>query len=186
MNQKPMTREQLLEKLLELQNKIAELESTQLGLENEIKALEEVRNHFTELFNHSHDGIAIIQDELVKFANPKISQMLNFPAEKLVGTRYTEFVDPEVLPAAIERYKRRKAGEAVSPAIESVLKSADGKSILVEVYVGPITFQHQPALLLIIHDITYAKWAEEQLLTLKPYQESLAESANIWVDVLSN
>ncbi len=184
MNQKPMTREQLLEKLLELQNKIAELESTQLGLEDEIKALEEVRNHFSELFNHSHDGIAIIQDELVKFANPKISQMLHYPAEKLVGIRYTEFIDPEVLPAAADRYKRRKAGEAISPITESVLKSAAGGSVLVEVYVGPIAFQQQPALLLIIHDITYARWAEEQLLTLRPYQESLAESANIWVDVL--
>lgn len=184
MKQTPMTREQLLEKLLELQDKIAELESRQLALENEIKALKEVRNHFSELFNHSHDGIAIIQDELVKFANPKISQVLNYPVEKLVGTRYSDFIDPHVLPAAVDRYKRRQAGEAPLPIIESVLKSAAGESILVEVYVGPITFQHQPALLLIIHDVTYAKWAEDQLLTLKPYQESLAESANIWVDVL--
>ncbi len=184
MNQKPMTREQLLEKLLELQNKIAELESTQLGLENEIKTLEEVRNHFTELFDHSHDGIAIIQGELIIFANPKIAQMLNYPAEKLAGTRYADFIDPDVLPAAADRYKRRKAGEALSPITESVLKSAVGEPVVVEVYVGPITFQHRPALLLIIHDITYAKWAEEQLLTLRPYQESLAESANIWVDVL--
>lgn len=35
MTQKPMTREQLLEKLVEMQTKIAEIESTQLGLENE-------------------------------------------------------------------------------------------------------------------------------------------------------
>jgi PAS domain S-box-containing protein len=172
MNQRPMKREPLLEQLLELQNKIADLESTQLGLENEIEALEEVRNHFTELFNHSHDGIAIIQDELVKFVNPKISQMLNSPAEKLVGTRYSELIDPQALPAAVERYKRRKEGEAVSPPTESVLKSTDGKSLLVEIYVGPITFQQQPALLLTIHDITHAKWAEEQLLTLTLSRES--------------
>ncbi len=184
MTGKLLTREQLLEKLLELQNKIAELESNQLGLENEIKALEEVRSHFTELFKHSHDGIAIIQDERVKFANPRITHMLHYPAETLVGTRYTEFIDPKVLPAAVDRYRRWKNGEANSLLTESVLKSADGTSIQVEVYVGPITFQQQPALLLIIHDVTYARWAEEQLLTLRPYQESLAESANIWVDVL--
>jgi hypothetical protein len=172
-------------KLLELQNSIADLATTQRGLGNESKAPDKARNPFLELFKLPQDDTAVFQDEHVGLVNPCVPRTSTTPADKPIGDQDSDPIDPQVMPAADDQLKRQKSSREISPNSQSVLKSATTESVLVEIYVGSIASCHQAALLLVIHDVAYAKWAEEQLLTLKPNQASLGESTIVWGDVVN-
>jgi hypothetical protein len=156
-----------------------------MGLENEIKAIEKVRDPFAELFVPPREDTAVFQHERVGLANPRISQPFNAPADKPIGAGNLDLINSQVIPVADDQSKRLRTGQEISPNHQSVLKSATAESVLIEIYVGSIASRHQAALLLVIHDVAYAKWAEEQLLALTPVQACLAESANVWGDVLN-
>jgi PAS domain S-box-containing protein len=127
------------------------------------EALRESEEKYRTLVERANDGITIVQDMLLKYANPRLAEVTGYTVEELVDTPFTHYVHPDELPKVIDRYERRMAGEDVTPVYETAIKHRDGSRIDVEFNAGIITYQERSADLVIIRDITGRKRAEEAL-----------------------
>jgi diguanylate cyclase (GGDEF)-like protein/PAS domain S-box-containing protein len=74
------------------------------------------------------DGFYVLQDCRFVYVNEAFERLLGAHAGELLGRRFDDFVHPEEREDALQRYKRRIAGEKVIKHFEVRLLKADGKS----------------------------------------------------------
>jgi len=106
-----------------------------------------------------YDGIVIIQDRIIKYANRRLAKLLGYTLEENIGTPFARYVHPDELPKVVNHYVRRMAGEEVTPIYETVLMHKDGSKVYTEFRPKIITYQGKPADLVLIQDITKQKRA---------------------------
>jgi PAS domain S-box-containing protein len=117
---------------------------------------------FQSLVEHLPLGIGIhINGELV-MANAYAHTLMRVKQGELIGRNVMEFVHQESKPLVLERMKRVLAGETL-PAAEEKFIRADGEVIFVETSALPFTFKGQPAVQIIVRDITDQKRVAEEI-----------------------
>ena len=126
-------------------------------------SLRESEETYRSLVERANDGITLIQDGIMKYVNPRLAEMWGGSAQELSGTPFTEYIDPDELPAVLDRYNKRMQGEDVQHIYETVLRRKDGSKAYVELNAGTITYQGKLSDLAFIRDITERKQAEEAL-----------------------
>jgi PAS domain S-box-containing protein len=122
----------------------------------------ESEEKYRSVVERANDGICIIQDGTIKYLNARLANMWGEAAEKFVDTPFAEHLHSDDLPQMAERYKRRMAGEEVTPLYELALVRSDGSKVYAEVNAGVITYEGKPADLVILRDITERKQLEEE------------------------
>jgi PAS domain S-box-containing protein/putative nucleotidyltransferase with HDIG domain len=141
------------------------------------EALRESEEKYRNLVERANDGIAIVQDAMVKYVNPSLAEVVGCTIEELIGTSFADYVHPDDLREVADRYKRRMAGRQVTPVYEIAVRRKDGSKVYVGVNAGVITYQGKPAELVIVRDITERKRAEEEIKRL--YQQTLTHAAEL-------
>ena len=132
------------------------------------RALRESEEKYRNLVERANDGIVIIQDGEVRFANQRLAELWGSTVSEIMNTPFTDYIDPNDLEKVVDRYRRRMAGEVISPIYEVALLKKNGVKIIAEVSAGVISFKGKPANLVIVRDINERKEAEQ---TLKNEQE---------------
>lgn len=127
------------------------------------EALRESEEKYRELVERANDGIVIIQDKKVKYANPMSAKMWGGTLEEFVGMPFTEFVHPDEIAKISDYYQRRMAGEDVPNIYETIIKRKNGEIAHAELNTGLTTFNGEPADLVIVRDVTDRKKAAEDL-----------------------
>jgi PAS domain S-box-containing protein len=128
--------------------------------------LQKSEEKYSTIVEKGNDGIVILQDEVIKFANSRIQSLTGFTSEETIGKSFIDFVSQRFRPLVIEMYKRRTAGEEVPGRYEISISTKDGGEISVEVNANPIDFEGKPADMAIIRDITERKRAADELAKL--------------------
>lgn len=132
-----------------------------------------------EMYQHvverANDGIAIIQDGILVYFNPRMLEMVGYVREEATGTEFTRYLHPDVMAEVTERYRMRMAGQEVPQVYESALRHKDGRKLEVEINGGVVGYQGKPADLVLIRDITERKKAERELNIYKEHLEELVE-----------
>ncbi len=128
-------------------------------------ALKESEEKYRNLVERANDGICIIQDGLVRYANPRLAEMWGGTVKELTNTPFVNHIHPDELPKVVDRYNRRMAGEQLPTVYETVLKRKDSSKLYTELNIGVINYLGKPAELVIIRDVTERKQTEEALLT---------------------
>ena len=159
----------------ELSNLADEINRMIGALERSGKALRESEEKYRNLIERANDGICIIQDTLLKYANPRLAQMGGYTIEELTDTLFTNYVHPDEIPKVVDYYKRRMAGEDVTTVYETALRHKDGGKVDVELNTGIITYHGKSADLVFIRDITERKGAEEALRNLYDEETKLRQ-----------
>jgi two-component system sensor kinase FixL len=136
-------------------------------------ALHESEEKYRTLVERANDGIIIIQDGIVKFANPRMAELNGSHVEQIVGTPYADHIHPDELPRMTEFYRRRLAGEDVPQAYETVLRRMDGGPVPVEMNAGLVSFEGRSADMVIVRDITERKQTEQELEAHRHHLEDL-------------
>jgi len=134
-------------------------------------ALRESEEKYRSLVERANDGITIIQDGVVKFANTRLVEMWGSTVEEVLETPFANHIHPDELPAMVEHYQQRMAGENVPPMYETVLLRRDGSKVYVEINAGVIAYLGKPADLVMVRDVTERKLAE---VALRQRAEELA------------
>jgi PAS domain S-box-containing protein len=130
------------------------------------EALKESQKKYATLVERSTDGILIIRDGLVEFANSRLLGMASYTLDEVLGKPFLEFVAPEHQGLVAERYQRRLAGEEAPNNYEIEILAKDGRKIPVEINASRIEYKGAFADMVIIRDITERKQAEELHRTL--------------------
>jgi PAS domain S-box-containing protein len=127
-------------------------------------ALATANRRLSSLIETLPDGVGVVCDGQVVFANPTLTTMLGFdrPPE-LLGQPLLDFVVAEDRGRLAERLRRFAAGQPL-PSGEYRFVRSDGKIMIIECTGTAIDFDHRPALLEIMRDVTEAHRMREQVL----------------------
>ncbi len=127
------------------------------------EALRASEEKYRQVVERANDIITIIQDTLIQYVNPQSLEILGYSPQEVTGTALNNYVHPDELQKAVDRYRRRMAGQAVPQIYETALVHKNGRRVEVEVSGGLINYQGKAADMVIIRDITERKRTEEAL-----------------------
>jgi PAS domain S-box-containing protein len=141
-----------------------------------VQELRESEQHYHELVEEGNDGIIIIQDGNIVFANPQIMKTTGYSLEQTLGKPFVGFVVPESRNLVMNRLKMRVSGETVSNKFDIEINDINGKKIPVEISTSVIKYHGRTAEMAIIRDITERKLAEATLRQSENKYRELTES----------
>ena len=145
MNKNDQSKEQQQKLLIDLHERIAELEKledTRTKTNNELRKIDE---KIKTLFEGEEDTIAIIQDRIIKYINPSVTQLMGYAPEEMIDTSFANYIHPDELPKVAKYYIQRIAGEDVPPIYQTRVRHKDGSDVYVELKASVITFKGQLA-----------------------------------------
>jgi two-component system cell cycle sensor histidine kinase/response regulator CckA len=129
------------------------------------EALKQSEEKYRMLIDNIQDGVFIIQDDKIRFANEAFASVGEYTVQEIIGKDFRELVAPEDLEIVANRYHRRRAGKDVPREYEFHMLHKDGRTrSLVNMNVGLITFHGGMASMGTVKDITEKKKLEAQLL----------------------
>ncbi len=148
------------------------LEKTVRARTAELKRSEE---KYRTTIERANDGVAIIQDQIIKYGNAALASIRGEPLEKIIGQNFTKFVDKESLPKVVDFYKRRLRNEKIPTEYETVLRNVAGDKIYVEVNTGLADYEGRLADVVMVHDITERKKSEAKVKELNELRKKFVQ-----------
>ncbi|MGA2404115.1 MAG: response regulator [Syntrophobacteraceae bacterium] len=170
----------------ELSTQHEELAATFAELHSKESALKESEGKYRHLVERANDGIVLIQDAVIQYANPKLSEIIGRDAEEIIGSPFVKFLDSSLVSPIEDRYNRRISGENVPSMYESKLKLLNGSTIHIELNAGLTTFRGRTADLVFIRDITEHKNYELQLTQAKEAAEAASRAKSQFLANMSH
>jgi len=142
--------------------------------ENTREALKESEARWETIIETTNDGIVIVQDDIVAFANLYLLKNSGYTKEELIGKPFRNFIATDYLDQILDINQRRKAGEATASSYEAILRVKSGQRVFVEINVSEIMYHGKPGFFTVIHNITKHKEVETELRdTLAKIREAM-------------
>ena len=128
------------------------------------------------------ESIAVIQDNLVVFCNPRLEALLGFPRQDILNRSFVGFIFPDDRTLLLDLVKRRHAGELTIEHSSFRVLNSDGSIRWVEASGVAIDWNKCPATLVFVSNITYRKQQEIdlQLLHERLSIAQRASGAGVW------
>ncbi len=145
--------------------------------------LEKSEQRYRCLLENMNDGYLLLQNQRVAFANQRLADMVGYAVEDGIGKSMQGFLAPEIVKAAVKKHKRRLRGEPVQQQYETMLLKRDGTKLPIELSARLITYEGNPAISMIIRDITERKKMEKRMQKLylaeKNHRQELEEEKRV-------
>ena len=154
------------------------LVKTSFNLEKELDERKRTEDKYSILVEQSNDGIIILQDTVIKFANTKMVEMSGFSLKETIRKPFFDFISPEFRELTRERYLRRISGESAPDSYEIEIIRKDGVYVPVEINVSLIEYEGRPADMVVAHDITERKRSEKVLRESEERYRDLFDNTN--------
>ncbi|MBN2476970.1 MAG: PAS domain S-box protein [Pirellulales bacterium] len=141
------------------------------------KALQESERKYRALVERSLQGILILRNFRILFANAAAAEITGLTVEEILSITPEQAQDllyPEDRDAVFQRLTGRFAGKSVSPRHEYRLRRRDGREMWLDAFVSRIEYDGEPAVQVAFVDISDRKRAEAELARAK----EAAEAAN--------
>jgi len=122
-------------------------------LHAEIQEHRDIEDTYHALVEHAMDGIVIIHDYKVRFANPAFSKLVGFSEKELTGAHLKKFISEEEFIKNTTRYSNRIAGLNLPRIYKSQIIHSDGSTIDVELNVSVVPYGRSLAALVFVRDI---------------------------------
>ncbi|MBL0715032.1 MAG: response regulator [Desulfosarcina sp.] len=155
-------------KLQDVEEKLCQEENERRRLEAAVRESEE---KYRLLVENANEAIFILQDDQIKFTNPKAEEILNRLSIYPTGANLAKCIHPHERDKVIEWYQRRLEGNELPYSLMFRLEGANGTTIWVELNSILIKLNGETATLNFIRDVTLQKKLEEQF-----YQSQKMES----------
>jgi len=158
------------------------------------QALEESEARYRGLVELSPDPILVVAGEKIAFANPACAELAGLrSADELVGREIRDFTHPDSRRQAETLLRAGLRGRKKIALTELKALRPDGRTVDVEVSVGPVRYKGEPAVQMVIRDITERKQRQArdsvtrvllelfvQKTVLKEYLDSVVKIIRIW------
>lgn len=138
------------------------------------EALRESEERYRRVVELSPDAIVVHSGGKLVFVNSAAVRLFGaYSAEDMVGKPVMEFVDDSSKAAVIARIRKMHDEGTAVPLAEERFVGLDGRRLDVEVAAAPFTYENEPAVQVVVRDITARKEAEANL---KRVADALAKS----------
>ncbi|MCK4825510.1 response regulator [bacterium] len=137
-----------------------ELHTTvEMALYSRVKGniLKEREKKYRNIVEGANDGITIIKDRIIKYANPRFAEMCGFENSELVGKQFTDFFHERELPNVKHHDRQRHNGKEVASVFQTKLVHKKGNKLKIELNIVEIPYENSHADLVIIRDLTKRK-----------------------------
>ena len=134
------------------------------------QALQKSEAEYRLLVENANEGIIVVCDGIVRFANPKTVEMSGYSREELMSRLFIDFVHPDDRGVMRDRHVRRLKGEQFPGIYPFRIVDKNGNTRWLEINAVLISWENKPATLNFLNDITLRKQMEEQV---REYSEDL-------------
>ncbi len=140
------------------------------------RQLKESLNNYQTLIEIAPITIAVHQQGRIVMINRTGAKILGYddPAE-LVGMSVVEFVHPDDWPVAVRRIRNAIEQGLSNPPIKERLRRRDGSYILVEIRNAPLSWQGQPAVLVVAQDLSEREKLSRQVQEVLSHTRAILE-----------
>ncbi len=128
------------------------------------KRLQLSEERYRTLVEKAFEGIIVIQDGKIVFANPRAYEIIDYPRDQTEPTPFVDFVHAEDRELVIDRHLKRLKGEQLEEVYPIRLTDQQGNIKWAQISAALIDWEGKPATLTLLTDISERKKAEEALL----------------------
>ena len=146
--------------------------------ERALALLTESEARYRRLLEKIQDGVAIVSDGRIAYANAVFAALVGDTPAALVGIDFRDLVPAEDRPDLSDRWSRWQEAGAVSGALEARVRTRHGTLALVSVRAGSAEFEGKPAVIATVRDITRERRMEQDLMAQAQRLAALNEIAN--------
>jgi PAS domain S-box-containing protein len=158
-------RKEMEEKLRQYSENLEEL------VRKRTEELLESETRLAILVEDAIEGVVIVQDQKIIFANKKIMEILGYPVNELIGLSLKQFieklVDKKYHESLSEIYTIKHGVDKIQPTYEFELISKNGQHTPVEISASVVHYENFDEILILLRDVKERKQAEEQRLRLE-------------------
>jgi len=130
-------------------------------------ALRESEEKYRFLFESAGEGILITQGDTIRFANPALSDILEYPVDIITARPFVSFIHPQDRALVHDRHLRRMKGEDVETGYSIRVITAAGTEKWLQLNTRIIAWEGAAASLSFVMDITARKQADEERLEIE-------------------
>jgi len=135
-------------------------------LRKKSNALIESELKYRTLVEQSLEGILIVQNGLIKFANPTLLKNLNYVESELIGKDILRFLYPDDRDILAKNLRKLSEHQFMDSSLELRMAHKNEEGIYMEVLLTQIQYEDNPAILVTLRNITERKKAEAELKRL--------------------
>jgi len=125
--------------------------------------LRETEEKYRMVVENAGEIILVVQEGIIRYANPKASEVVGIPVEELKSRPVEDLIHPEDRALVLERHHRRSAGEEVPQTYAFRVVDTTGNVKWVEINAVRVLWENAPATLNFFTEITHRVRAEENL-----------------------
>jgi PAS domain S-box-containing protein len=151
------------------------------GTVEDITERKKIEEAYHQIVDHSAQGLSIVQDGRIVFANRALCEMNGYVLEEMLSMSVEEVrntIHPEDQPLVWERHKKRLEGEQLVDHYEVRGVRKDGSLHWIEMHPSRIEYLGKPAIQTALIDITQRKIAEEALRETREINDTVFENAS--------
>jgi two-component system sensor histidine kinase/response regulator len=149
-------------------------------------ALIKSEEHYRQVVDNVTEGIIVVQDGNVVFANPQMLRLTGFTQEEILGLPYMMAVHPDDRPLVVDRYDRRMRGEPVERHYTlRVINHLTRADIWAEMSVVVIEWEGRPATLSFLTDVSDRKRLEDDLKKSLAERETVLDNSIVGIVLLT-
>jgi PAS domain S-box-containing protein len=124
--------------------------------------LRESEEKYRLLVANAGEAIFVLQDEVVKFPNPRALEMSGYSTEELAEIPFLTLVHPSDRTMALDGFSKMLTGEFPPEAHPFRVVTKQGKEIWVQLSAGTVVWEKKPGILCLVRDVTQERKLEAQ------------------------
>lgn len=147
-------------------------------------AMRESEEKYRGVVEQARDGIVIVQEGKLAFANRALADMVGYAGDELVGNEFLKIVPPRLHEAVAAQYERYEPGAEPARAYETCLLTRDGREVPVAATASQIQYEGRPAHLVFVYDLTERREQEKVVREQRWILENVLDNMSELVYVL--
>jgi PAS domain S-box-containing protein len=141
-------------------------------------ALRDSEEKYRTLVEKASEGIVIVRDGRLAFANGRILEMTGMQGASLAGRAIGDFIWPDDRAMVAERHRARVEGAPAPDAYDFRIVGPSGQPFWVSASAARIAWKGRPASLMILTDIDGRRKSEEEVARLLAEKEMLLKEVH--------
>lgn len=128
------------------------------------EALKQREEQYRLLVNNAGEGVFVVRDLQVIFANPKASDIFGYKQDALIHSKILDFIHSDDQEEFSELLQRASKGEEIHAGVSIRGYTGTGEHLWLEIGMAEIIWHDRPAMLILCMDVTKQKIAQDALV----------------------